>query len=238
MSQSLTFDAGLLARGWLAAYLATGNDEAVPALYRSVLVEVYDDGVRLTSSDRIMLLSAWVPVFKDGGYLQEEPPGIDVAPNHVSIARDVDLRAKALLGYLRRVAAKAAKDELPKPTVDLHVGVEAEDLGEEVAFPGMELEQVVLDFPGRERVALPTVNSNFPDYRKLLAEHRAKRTDKIVLGVENSVRVGQAAKILGQHVRYSFSGATGAISVDIGDVAPLVHGIVMPVRRGEEGAAA
>lgn len=233
MSAVLTFNAGPLARGWLATYLATGTDETLPALYRTVCVEIHDEGVRLTASDRIMLLSAWVPV---ADAKSDQAPGLDVAPRYTAIARDDDGRAKALCSYLRRVAVKAAKDELPEPTVQVHVGVTAEELGDEIGFPGMELEQVVLDFPGRERVALPTVNATYPDFRSLLLGHSAKRTDTIVMGVDNSVRLGQAAKILGAPVRHSFSGTRGAVAVEIGDLAPYVRGVVMPIKR-EEAAA-
>jgi len=226
MSESLTFDAGYLARGWLATHLATGADEETPVICGTLLIETFTDGVRLTATDRTILLSTWVPCTND-----DPEPSLDVAPDGVAVVRDPDGRGKALLSYLRKLAAKAAKDGAPAPLVTLHVGVPAEE-GDAAGFPGMELDTVVIDYPEHERVVLPTVNGTFPDYRTLLFGHTAKRTDIIGLSSDNFLRLGQAAKILGGFIRCSFAGTKSAVGVEIG-VAPSVRGVVMPIAIAE-----
>lgn len=234
MTTSLTFDSGLLARGWLATHLATGNDEETPILYGTLYIETYATGVRLTATDRTILLSAWVPA--DTAATVDEPP-LDEAPESTAVVRDPDGRGKALLSYLRKVAAKAAKDEIPAPLVTLNVGVAVEE-GAEAGFPGMELEQVVIDYPEHERVALPIVDGTFPDYRALLARHEAKSTAHVAFGAENMTRLGQVAKVIGSFVRCSLSGPNGAVSLDCGSLPPFIRGVVMPVAVVEEARAA
>jgi hypothetical protein len=102
----------------------------------------------------------------------------------------------------------------------------------------MELEQVVLDYPDHERVALPTVNGTFPDYRALLLRHEVKRTDIVSLGAENMRRLGEVGRVLGSYVRCSLSGAKGAIAVEVGVLSPVVRGVVMPVAVAEIASVA
>lgn len=234
MSDTLTFDAGILARGWLAAHIATGADEEVPVLYGTLLIEKFNSGVRLTATDRTLLLSAWVPC---ENAVEDPEVGIDEAPETVAIVRDPDGRGKALLTYLRKLAARAAKDELPPPLVALHLGVPAEE-GDEPGFPGMELEQVVIDYPDHERVALPTVDGAFPNYRGLLLAHEAKRMDAVRLGGDNMARLGQVAKTVGGFVHCTFGGAKKAVAIQCGDLPPVVRGVVMPIAVAEIEAVA
>lgn len=225
MTDTRTFDAGLLARGWLATHLATGVDEDTPILYGTLLIEMFTDGARLTATDRTLLLSTWVPCTNA---VDEPIPPLDVAPESVTVIRDPDNRGKALLSYLRKLAAKAAKDDQPAPLVTLNIGVPADE-GDESGFPGMELEQVVIDYPEHERVALPTVNGTFPDYRTLLLRHESKRTDVVHLGAENLRRLGEVGRIIGGYIRCGLSGTKGAVALEIGEV----RGVVMPVAVAE-----
>jgi hypothetical protein len=235
MTDTLTFDAGVLSRGWLATHLATGTDEEVPALYGTLLIETFAEGVRLTATDRTLLLSTWVPA-DDPAEAHDDIP-LDIAPVSTTLIRDPDGRGKALLTYLRKVSAKAAKDELPIPQIDLHIGVPAED-GDEPGFPGMELQTVVIDYPEHERVVLPTVEGTFPDYRQLLIGHEAKRMDSVRLGGDNMARLGQVAKTVGGFVHCTFGGPKKAVAVQCGDLPPVVRGVVMPIAVAEIASVA
>lgn len=232
MTTTLTFDAGILARGWLATHLATGADEALPILYGTLAIEAFPTGVRLTATDRTVLLSAWVPDADHTG--DGDGPAFDIGPDSTTVVRDPDGRGRALLTYLRKLAQRAAKDSEPAPIVALHLGVPADE-GDESGFPGMELEQVLIDYPDHERVALPTVDGTFPDYRALLLGHVSKRTDVVNLGGENMARLGMVAKTIGGYVRCSLAGPTSAIAVEVGSVfsPPLVRGVVMPISVAE-----
>lgn len=231
MSTQHTFDAGILSRGWLATHLATGTDEDVPVLYGTLLIETFADGVRLTATDRMLLLSTWVPGARVPVGCPE--PALDEAPDTVTVVRDPDSRGRALLTYLRKLAAKAEKDEQPAILVDLHVGVPAEE-ADEPGFPGMELSTVVIEYPEHERVVLPTVDGTFPDYRRLLVGHESKRMDVVAFGGDNMARLGQVAKVVGSFVHCTFGGPKKAVAVEVGVVPPVVRGVVMPVATGVE----
>lgn len=232
----LTFDAGLLSRGWLAASLAAGADETLPILDGTLLIETYDDGVRLTSTDRYMLLTTWVAA--DGSDPDAER-SLEEAPTSSTVVRDPDARGRALLSYLKKLSAKAAKDSLPLPMVNLHVGVLADE-GDEAGFPGMELQQVVIDFPEHEKLALPVVHGEFPAYRSILLGHQPKRTAGISLNPELFSRLGQVGKITGGYAQCAFAGPDGGVAVEIAGVLlpPVVRGVLMPVRTAEIEAAA
>jgi hypothetical protein len=234
MTASLTFDAGTLARGWLATIAASANDENVPVLDGTLLIETFSDGARLTATDRTILLTTWIPSTDS----TDDEQGLDVAPESVTVVRDPDGRGKALLSYLRKLATKAAKeDALVLPVATLHVGVPAEE-GDEAGFPGMELDTVVIEYPEHERVVLPTVDGTFPNYRTLLAGHTPKRTDRIAFSPLNLERLAQVGKVLGAMVHTTLAGPKSAVAVEVGTVAPVVRGVVMPVAVAELEAVA
>ena len=223
---ALTFDAGVLARGWLATTLAAGNDEEVPVLYKTLLVEAYDDGVRLTATDRYMLLTAWLPTIDAD---PERERGLDEAPDETVIVRDPDGRGRALLSYLRKAAAKAAKDEMPAPRVVLRLNEPVDD-GEEPGFPGMELRQVVIDYPDHEKLALPIVQGDYPSYRTILVTHKPEARQEFALAGEYLARAGQVGKIIGGFVRCIVGAERSMVAVEVSsDLAPTVRGGIMPI---------
>jgi hypothetical protein len=234
MNDSLTFDAALLARGWLATVLATGADDSLPILCGTLLIESYPEGVRFAATDRYMALTTWVP--RLGSDVDDMP--LDVAPDSSVVVCDPDGRGKALLTYLRKVAKAAAKDSLPMPQVVLHLGVPADD-GDEPGFPGMERLQVVIDYPEHEKLALPIVQGDYPAYRTLLVEQKSKATANLALGPDILLRLAQAAKVVGGFLRCQFSGPDGAVAVEIeSDDGAVVRGVAMPVRLAEIEAVA
>lgn len=234
-ARTLTFDAGLLARGWLAASLAVGSDDTLPIL-TGLLIESYEDGVRLTSTDRYMVLTTWLSA--DGREPDDERE-VEEAPLRSTVVLDPDGRAKALLSYLRKLSAKAAKDEIPAPLVNLSVGVPADDEGAP-SFPGMELEQVVIDFPDHEKLALPICEGVFPAYRSILLGHEPKRTQTFSFNPELFARLGQVGKITGGFVDCTLAGPDGMVAIEVSGalLPPVIRGGVMPVKKAEIEAAA
>lgn len=234
MSDSLTFDAGLLARGWLATSLASGTDDSIPILCGTLLIESYPEGVRLAATDRYMALTTWVRASSGG--VDDMP--LDVAPDSSVVVCDPDGRGKALLTYLRKVSTKAAKDDLPLPQIVLHLGVPADD-GDEPGFPGMERLQVVIDYPEHEKLALPIVQGEFPAFRTLLVEQKSKAIPNLAFGADILLRLAQAAKVVGGFLKCEFSGPDGSVAVEVESVdGAVVRGVAMPVRLAEIEAAA
>lgn len=236
--QTLTFDAGILARGWLSAFLASGSDtEGVPIICQTLNLEVFgEQGVRFTATDRYMLLTAWVPTLATNSEAAE--PSLDESPDLSLTFRDHDGRAKGLLTYLLKLAKRAAKDDLPMPTVELRLGVHADE-GNAPSFPGMEREQVALDYPGSESVRCDLVEGNYPDFRAILLSHKPTRADHVVLNPDLLGRIAAIGKLYGSHLRFTHGG-TGkmvALAPVVEDMPPILRGGLMPVRMAEDIAA-
>lgn len=228
---TLNFDGGILARGWLSAFLAASQDPEQPVLDRTMHLEVYSDGIRLSATDRYMLLSAWIPSLD--GFAER---ALDEAPDHTLVIRDEDARAKGLMSYLRKLSAKAAKDELPPPEVRIRLGVEAEE-GAEPGFPGMELEQVAVELPGAEALRLPVVDGTYPAWRTILLAHKPGKVGAVGLNPEILGRFASLGKIHGGFLRCTFSSPkTMALLEPAGGLTenpPIIRGGFMPVRLDE-----
>ncbi len=221
------FNAWDFASGWLSVAVASSKDDSRPALNRTVLIEAFDTGVRLTATDAFLLLTAWVPNL-DNEF--EGPPGWDEAPYGVAVAIDPHGRGRGLLGHALGLAVAAENNEDPDPVeVRLELGViDQADDGRSM-FAGFEAPFVVVELPGVERVKLRTYEGEFPSWRQVLAGFRAERTASVGLSSE---RMGQLAKLAKYHpsraLLFSLGGDDRAVHVAVQD--RHIEGVVMPVR--------
>lgn len=241
-----TFDAELLARAWLAVLLASGKDDTLPALNRTVAVEEFAYGVRLVATDRYVMLWAWVPSVDHD---LAAPPRLDEAPDRTVICSDPHDRAKGLMGYVLKRIAAARRDESAE--VDKHqymtltLGVvEPEDDTPQQAFEGMlDREWAVLSYPNRERVRLVTVADEYPQWRLMAATFKPRRTGSVALNTEIVGRLAKLGSLLAGPLHWHFGGADKSARVEIGysghgasgnaeTAASYVEGLVMPVRWG------
>lgn len=224
------FDARTLARGWLSVALATRKDDDRPALDRTILIEEFEHGVRLTATDSYVLLYTWCP--SSAGEL-EPPASFDEAPVQVAVAQDHDGRARGFLGYALALAIAAEKADVGEVVrVDLRL-LEVDDDPDTSAlgFEGMEARFVVMEMPGRERVQLPTFEGPYPDWRPLVAAFKPATTSDIAL---NPDIVGRLAKLGKIHAEtpmvWTFGGADAMARLDLPRSDPRISGVVMPVR--------
>lgn len=236
---SQMFDAATLARGWLSVAIASADDRDRPALRRTVYIELYPEGVRLTATDSYVLLTTFVPNLGHEGF-DVDVPDIDEAPVHVAVAIDEHGRGRGLLGHLLGLAGAADKKDAPMPEVRLSLGVmEAADDEARPTFDGFAVPWVVLEHPDHERVKLRTYEGDFPTYRGLIAQHKRKRTDVVAL---NPDIIGRLAKLGKYHpyapLEWCFGGADKVAALRIGDHHPMISGLVMPVLTTETRAAA
>lgn len=224
----MILDAAWLARGWLSVYAAASTDEKWFPLYRTVRVEEYLHGLRLSATDSYMILSAWVPE-RDHEYDPE--PGLDEIPEHAATAWDVYQRAGNLLTHL----LKLASGEGAKP-IDVRVRLDQPlqpDDDDSMSFEGMEAVAVVIDHPDAERVQLVAIEGGYPDWRPLLTKFKAVRTEAIALNHELLARIVKVAKLHGSGVeapikwRWGGNGKAGYIEIGTGE--PAVMGLIMPV---------
>lgn len=223
-----TFDAAQFARAWLSVAHASGKDDALPVIARTIAIESYLHGVRLVATDRYVLLRSWVPNTDTG---IDDEPGIDELPDLTVIAADVDGRARNLLAYLLKQA-----DDEDVETLHVRLILDETDYDPDApTFDGMDRLCVVIDYPGRERLRLPTRDGEFPDWRNIVDKFVAQRTTQIAL---NPDVVGRLAKLGKLHdnapLLWNFGGEHKAALFEVRNSDPALTGVFMPVRLGGE----
>lgn len=220
MSALLTFDAADLARGWLSVLQAASTDRKEPGpFYRSLHVEFHPVGVRLTATDRKVLLTAWVPVLDH----EDDPaPTFDEAPTSTLVALDYGQRAKGLLKYAYPLTRA---ESLP---IDLSVEKAEDEAQGQFAFQDYEGELLVLDLPGMERVRLRVFEGTYPDWRPLMAQHSRKRTTAIALATDVLKRLAVLGDWNTGPLTWEFGGINKVARVAIGDGPVVIEGLVMP----------
>lgn len=226
MSASLTFDAANLARGWLSVLQAAGTDPKDPGpFYRSVHVEFYAGGVRLTATDRRILLTAWVPRLD---HEDDPPPHLDEDPVAATVALDLAQRGKGLFRYAYPLAVDPDRHD-PLPVV-LTVEKAQDEAQGQLPFEDFEGELVVFDLPGMERLRLRVFGGTYPNWRGQFAQHSRKRTTAIALATDALQRLAVLGDWNGGPLTWEFGGINAVARVAIGDGPVIVEGLVMPDR--------
>jgi hypothetical protein len=230
MNETLTFDAGWLARAWLAVAEASSKDKGRPALDRTVCVEFHPDGVRLVATDSYMLLTAWVPrwsLTNQGEPVMATAPELDEAPDHTVVAIDSDGRAKGLFTYL--LALVNGKDA-PEVRVTLTTGPTPIDLGPALIFDGTGAECLTIAAEDREALLLGLYEGGYPTWRPVVGRFHGAMTPVLSLNPDILGRVVKMAKVGGaDHIDWRFGGTIGPAKVEVIGT-PTVTGLVMPVR--------
>jgi hypothetical protein len=229
MNETLTFDAGWLARAWLSVAEASSKDKARPALSRTVCVEFYADGVRLVATDSYMLLTAWVPCFEktSGDGATPPAPELDEAPYSTVVAIDEDGRAKGLFAYL--LGLTEGKDH-PEILVRLTEGPAPETTGPALVFDSLNGDCLTIAADDREALILGLYDGGYPTWRALLASFSPQRPRALALSPDILGRVVKAAKVGGADaLHWWFGGAAKASKIEI-EGRPNIDGLLMPVR--------
>jgi hypothetical protein len=236
METLMKFDAPTFARAWLSVRQATATKDDAAVLAKTVAIEEYDNGVRLVSTDRFMLLTAWV---SDLDHDADEPT-LAEAPIRTVIAYDGDGRGKSLLGYVLTLARRMEADKLPLGA--LQIGVEfdihlAPD-DEQESFEGMDPSYVLLDVPDTERVHLRIMAEAYPDWRPLTHKFSAQPTTALSLSPDIIARTADVSRYSNGPLTVTFGGQEHAIAVDFPESEPHVTGFMMPRRWVLPGEAA
>jgi len=225
----MEFDAAFLAPAWLSVAVASSKDGARPALDRTVCLEQFEAGMRITATDSYLLLTAWVPAL-DCEF--DEPPELDERPVATAVAIDRHGRARGLLGHALGLVAEAAKAKTGERFVmQVRLGwVDAVDVDDRVSFAGMDPSFVVLELPDRERVKLRVFEGEFPSWRSILTGFKAKRTGAIALSPERVEQLAHLAKrqAATDPIRFELGGTSKGVRVSVANTT--IEGIVMPVR--------
>lgn len=224
-TEEYTFDAYAFARAWLSVFTASSDDDARPILYRTIAVELWPDGVRLSATDSCMLWSAYVPSF---GRQMVAPPEFGELPDRVITVCDEDYRGRDLLKFAFKVVT--AKDAPPQ-NVKVTFGTSPLEDGQ---FPGTEREAVAFSFPAQvaisERVSMATIDGTYPEWRSLFTR-KPSSARSVRLNPHLLARLVSIKRYYGLPFKFSFAGATNAILVDpdLWPQDPPLIGLVMPV---------
>lgn len=226
----MIFDARQLACGWLAVAVASAKDDGYPVLNRTVLIELFAEGVRLVATDSVMLLHAWVP---DVEHDLDPGPGLDEAPIRTAVAYDPHSRGQSLLSHALKLAAEADRDGTSPVQIRLGLdGTLAEARGQQ-QLAGIETRYVTLEIPGdeQERKTLRSVDGEFPSWRGLLDDFEGELTTQLALAPDV---LGQLARLRTWHPRarvgMEFGGDGRPVLLTALESDPHIAGIVMPCR--------
>lgn len=211
--------ARLFATAWLNAWQATGADDERPVLYRTVMVDALDGGVRLWATNTYVL-------FRSSLDTEGDPIGDDEA-GPTLIAMDPDGRAKALMTYVMKDAT--VKD---KPDATIEVYTARSETGAATLTPELQRGALVIEYES-ERLGLDLFEAEAPDWRKITGQD-PKATKRLALGeITLKPLAGlRCAAGSGAPVEFSLVGERGPVNIRAG-VVPEVRGVIMPVRIGE-----
>lgn len=226
----MRFDAPTLTRAWLAVENASSGRKDDPVtLSRTIAIEEFTNGVRLVATDRFILLTAWVP---DLNVDNDEEPTLAEAPDRTVIAQDPDARGKGFMKYLRTLCHREDPDGLNpdgarEVRIDFDVRIPA-GTDPQGAFEGMDPTFVVLDSPDLERVYLPVVEAEYPEWRKVTLGFEAEFTKALAFTPEIVGRVAKVGAYADGPLVWSFGGAGRVSAVSWPESDPHVGGFVMP----------
>lgn len=228
----MRFDAPTFARAWLPVAQASSADkDDLTQFFRTVAIETYGSGVRLIATDRRIVLTAWCPNLDA---LYDDEPALDEAPDRTVIAADLDKRGAGLLGYVLQLDKRKDPDRvLPAGTtvIDVLLDEEKPETADgDITLDGMASRYVVLELPDTERIYLPLVVADFPDWRQLIAGWDAEETKALALTPELVERVCRARRWADGPLVWKFAGTQRPALVDYVDSEPHVSGLVMPRR--------
>lgn len=228
----MDFDALALARAWLSVAQASGADKNAPTLNRTIAIEQYPGGVRLVSTDRYVLLTAWVPDLD----VTAEEPALDEAPLRTVVAQDLDSRGKGLLKYLLKLGHWGKDTEVPYGGLECSIEFDVRlpiQPDEDQPLDGMEATYVVLEATDVERVHLGVVVDDFPNWRDLLIGYTPLATDTIGIPLDRLARIAGIKSWARGPLSWQFAGPDKVAKVStavLQERDPAVTGLVMPAR--------
>lgn len=223
----MIFDAGLLGRAWASVAIAASTDRDDVMFRGAVAVEYFADGVRLVATDRMVILTAWVP---DIAHPDVGPPEWDDAPKQTVVALDGDGRGGSLLAYGLLLATAASEDAWTQE-VELSIGgAEEDEANRQLQMPGLHGDVLVLSLPTWEHVNVGLYEGDWPNWRDVFGRFAARRTTGIALMPKIIKRLSRLGDFHpDQPLVWRFGGENRAIGLTIGTPPGLVvEGRVMP----------
>lgn len=192
---AITLPAEFVIPAWRNAYLAASDNDGLTALYRTVHLEWYDDGLRFVSTDTYVLVASYA----HGDRWADAPV---LAPDHdepplgavTAIAAD-----RLMADFLKHRAAEVkayarAMDEgVPLPEVDItfSIGTIDEPNGGQQRLDLGEDNRRLIVSCDTERIALPIYAGEFPTWRKIMAGYKPAPRATVAARADILRRIGQ-----------------------------------------------
>lgn len=228
----MRLDGPTLAHAWLAVFNAAATD-AKSVFHKSIALEIHLRGLQIVAADGRMMLTAYVP---DLEHHYDGPPSADTAPERTIVLNDDDGRGRGLLGYVCQLGSRyryGFEDYAPG-TVEIRVEHDQKlppGAKDDQTFEGMESVYTVLAVPDREKVHLPIVPVDYPDWRQIMARQEASSGARrvVALDPETLERLAKARK----HAFGALQLSLGAkpktlLRVEFLDSDPYVFGSITP----------
>lgn len=211
--------AGSAATAWLNAFLATSDDEARPALYRTLSVELFAAGVQFVATDGTMLFRTWVAA--EGAPM----PILAEDPDARVVVMDRDRFA---VGFIRTMLAAAKDNERERLTMQIETAPTPAD----GALLGESLHAKVLTLRAfGQQLHCTLYEGEFPNWRRL--EFGILPVEQVD-GMKLATRIfGAVGKLRGLSagVDCDFHGAERQIEIHGVGATAEVRGLLMPMRR-------
>jgi hypothetical protein len=227
----VTLPARLFAAAWHNVSLAASKDEGLPALYKTMVVELHGPGeIRLIAADGSTVLQAWVAD-------NEQPdPGFDVLPgdDRTFLVGDPEGLAKKFVAHILDVTKTEDPDDEGRQ-VTLRLG-SLEDPARPALMPELERRGLTL-ITDDLRVQLPVLDMPFPVSWRLAwpTEERLAPAGRCAYNAEFLARFAKFKDALGK-VSLTFTTSLGPTVVEV-QANPPVSGLLMPMKDEDSETA-
>lgn len=179
------FDPYCLAGAWLDAFIATGDDDVDIVMYRTIVLDVFSNGVRFTSTNGGFKLSTFAG-FLDQTHVPVGDPVMGL------VVQDLNRRGVGLFKFLHREAVAAMNDELDPEPVRLRL-VRGGGGDQPALLESLERRVLVVD-AGSESKSFDLLEVDPPDWSTVSSE---AGSGPVVLSVGVARRLGGLRSVHG-----------------------------------------
>lgn len=220
---SVTVPARATAIAWLNAFLATGDDDERPHLYKTLAIEFFESGVLFVGCDGVLLLRTWVPSIPGAPW-----PTLGEDPDRQLVVRDGDGFGA---GFMKSVIWATSDEEVPS---DLHLSLIPADEGATLLLGDAFMSERLSVRSTDQRIDLPLFEGKFFAWRAVEPTGGAwASVERIALDPEKLGTLGKLRNVGTMHFRYQ--GMDKAIALKgLAGPETMVRGILAPKKQIEE----
>jgi hypothetical protein len=220
------------ARAWLTARLCSGSDADRPQLFKTVCVEEFREGLRLSATNQALLVWVWAPF---GSF--DAAPAVDASPDERWVVCDPDDRVRNLMRY----AAKTLKDEdkaPPAAEMTLRRRPPEGRRGDALLGGGLVPDDFAVEFAGwqTETVQTAVYQGDFPRWAPMFAGLNHSNGDGVHVGPDLLSAVAQIGLIWGSPVELRSTGVNQPILLGFPGADTEIGGLFAPIAQHDPDA--